>query len=179
MMADESTDAVAGEATEGSKKGLGKLKLILIAVAGVLLAAIIGGGVAMFLVGGSDDTTDAETAKPNKPAPALYTKIRTLEGSPYFTVVVRSKDGRTHYMQLHVEAKSRDDEVVAALTKHMPKIVNILNQLFSSQSLDELRTAEGKVMLQQEALKTVQNFMQKTIGKPGVEKILFTGFVMQ
>ncbi|RTE66844.1 flagellar protein [Amphritea opalescens] len=177
-MADESADAVAGEATEGNKKGLGKLKLIIIAVAGVLLAAIIGGGVAMFLVG-SDDSADAEKAAPDKPARALYTKIRTLEGSPYFTIVVPSKDGRTHYMQLYVEAKSRDSEVVAALTKHMPKIVSVLNQLFSSESFDEMRTMEGKVKLQQDALAAIQGVMQAKIGKPGVEKILFTGFVMQ
>ncbi|WP_417223787.1 flagellar basal body-associated FliL family protein [Amphritea sp.] len=177
-MADENTDAAAGGAAEG-KKGSGKLKLILIAVAGILLAAIIGGGVAMFLLGGSDDEAVAENAKPDKPAQALYTKIRTLEGSPYFTVVVPSKDGRTHYMQLHVEAKSRDDAVVVALTKHMPKIVSVLNQLFSSQSFDELRTMKGKLMLQQAALAEIQGVMQDKIGKPGVEKILFTGFVMQ
>lgn len=174
-MADEST----GAAADGSKKGLGKLKLILIAAAGVLLAALIGGGVAMFLLGGSDDDVVAEDAKSDKPAQALYTKIRTLEGNPYFTVVVPSNDGRTHYMQLHVEAKSRDDAVVVALTKHMPKIVSVLNQLFSNQSFDELRTMQGKLALQQAALAEIQGVMQDKIGKPGVEKILFTGFVMQ
>ncbi|MDO6564678.1 flagellar basal body-associated FliL family protein [Amphritea sp. 1_MG-2023] len=177
-MADDSTETAADEAAEGGKKGLSKLKLILIAVAGVLLAAIIGGGVAMFLLGGSSDD-QAESVSTDKPAQALYTKIRTLEGSPYFTVVVPSRDGRTHYMQLHVEAKSRDNEVVTALTKHMPKIVSVLNQLFSNQSFDELRSFQGKMMLQQAALAEIQRVMQQKIGKPGVEKVLFTGFVMQ
>lgn len=176
-MADTSTDAVADEATEG-KKSSGKLKWILIGVVGILLAAVIGGGVAMFLVGFGNEA-DVDAAKPSKPARALYTKVRTLEGSPYFTVVVASADGRTHYMQLHVEAKSRDDEIVSALTKHMPKIVSVLNQLFSQQSFDELRTVEGKQRLQQAALDEVQRLMQEKIGQPGVEKILFTGFVMQ
>ncbi|MBR9868144.1 MAG: flagellar protein [Oceanospirillales bacterium] len=176
-MAEETTETVAGE---GVKKS-GKLKLILIIVAGVILAAIIGGGVAMFLMSGSDSDAEptVEDAKPAKPARAIYTKIRTLEGNPYFTVVVSSADDRTHYMQLYVEAKSRDNEVDVALTKHMPKIVSVLNQLFSRQSFDVLRTPEGKVMLQQAALTGIQGVMQDKIGKPGVEKILFTGFIMQ
>jgi len=175
-MAEETTEAVD---EEGVKKKPGKLKLILIIVAGVILAALIGGGATMFLMSGSDTEPVAEDAKPAKPAQAIYTKIRTLEGSPYFTVVVPSADGRTHYMQLYVEAKSRDDEVATALTKHMPKIVSVLNQLFSQQSFDKLRTPEGKVMLQQAALAGIQGVMQEKIGKPGVEKILFTGFIMQ
>jgi len=174
-MAEETTDTVDEEGVKRS----GKLKLILIIVAGIILAAIIGGGVAMFLMGGSDAEQVVEDAKPAKPARAIYTKIRTLEGNPYFTVVVPSKDDRTHYMQLYVEAKSRDDEVAVALTKHMPKIVSVLNQLFSRQSFDTLRTSEGKVMLQQAALVGIQGVMQEKIGKPGVEKILFTGFIMQ
>lgn len=174
-MAEETTETVA---EEGVKKS-GKLKLILIIVAGVILAAIIGGGVAMFLMSGSDAEPTVEDAKPTKPARAIYTKIRTLEGNPYFTVVVPSADDRTHYMQLYVEAKSRDDEVDVALTKHMPKIVSVLNQLFSRQSFDVLRTPEGKVLLQQAALAGIQGVMQDKIGKPGVEKILFTGFIMQ
>ncbi|WP_299205381.1 flagellar basal body-associated FliL family protein [uncultured Amphritea sp.] len=173
-MAEDTTDT--GEA--GAKKS-GKLKLILIIVAGVVLAAGIGGGVAMFLMGGSDTEVAADSAAPAKPAQALYTKIRTLEGSPYFTVVVPSNDGRTHYMQLYVEAKSREAEVDSALTKHMPKIVSNLNQLFSRQSFDALRTPSGKMMLQQEALVALQEVMQEKIGKPGVEKVLFTGFIMQ
>ncbi len=177
MMAEETTETGAVEG-EGAKKS-GKLKLILIIVAGVVLAALIGGGVAMFLMGGSDTEVATESVVPAKPAQAVYTKIRTLEGSPYFTVVVPSSDGRTHYMQLYVEAKSRDDAVDAALVKHMPKIVSNLNQLFSRQSFDTLRTPSGKVMLQQEALAAIQSVLQEKIGKPGVEKVLFTGFIMQ
>ncbi|BBB25176.1 flagellar FliL protein [Amphritea japonica ATCC BAA-1530] len=176
-MAEENTETVADEAAEGGKKS-GKMKLILIVV-GVLLIAVIGGVGAMFMLGGSDDEAAAAPAEPAKPAQALYTKIRTLEGSPYFTVVVPSNDDRTHYMQIYVEAKSRDDEVVAALTKHMPKIVSNLNRLFSSQSFAEIRTADGRLKLQQASLKEIQTIMQQRIGKPGIEKVLFTGFVMQ
>lgn len=176
-MAEENTETVADDAAEGGKKS-GKKKLILIIV-GVLLLAVIGGVGAMFMLGGSDDEAVSAEVEPAKPAQALYTKIRTLEGSPYFTVAVPSKDDRTHYMQIYVETKSRDDEVVAALTKHMPKIVSNLNRLFSSQSFEGMRAVNGKQMMREAALKEIQIIMQAKIGKPGVEKVLFTGFIMQ
>lgn len=176
-MAEENTEAVDEETTEGEKKS-GKMKLILIIV-GVLLIAVIGGVGTMFMLGGSDEEAVSAEIEPSKPTQALYTKIRTLEGSPYFTVVVPSNDDRTHYMQIYVEAKSREDEVVAALTKHMPKIVSGLNRLFSNQSFAAMRAVDGRQNMQQAALKEIQTVMQAKIGKPGVEKVLFTGFIMQ
>ena len=176
-MAEENTDAVAEEGAEGEQKS-GKKKLIII-IGAVLLVGILGGVGAMFLLGGGEEEEVAAEAEPETPTQALYTKIRTLEGNPYFTVVVPSNDGRTHYMQLHVETKSRDEVVVAALTKHMPKIVSNLNRLFSSQSFAGLRTMEGKLALQQAATQEIQMIMQEKIGKPGIEKVLFTGFIMQ
>lgn len=173
-MAEE--NAAAEGAEEGKKKG--KLKLILIIVGAVLVAALgaVGG---MVFLGGSDEPAEQVEAAPATPKQAQYTKIRILEGDPYFTVSIASNDGKTHYLQVYVETKSRDDEVVAALTKHMPRIVNRLTRLFSSQSLQVLRTLEGKKALQADATKEIQAEMQDKIGKPGIERVLFTGFVMQ
>jgi len=176
-MAEDSTDAVAAEAGAEEKK-TGKLKLILIIVI-VLLVLALGGVGALLFLGGDDGAVEQAAAEPVRPAQALYTKIRTLEGSPSFTVSIQSNDGRSHYLQVYVETKSREDEVVAALTKHMPKIVAKLNQLFSQQNLTSLRTAEGKASLQQAAQQEVQTVLQEKIGKPGIERVLFTGFIMQ
>lgn len=174
-MAEENAEAAEG--AEGGKKS-GKMKLILIIVVALLVG--IGGavGAMMFLMGGEEEAAEVEE-KPATPSRALYTKIRTLEGNPYFTVVVPSKDGKTHYLQAYVETKTRDDEVVAALTKHMPRIVANLNRLFTGHSFEQLRTTEGKLLMQQAALQEIQTILQEKIGKPGVEKVLFTGFIMQ
>ncbi|WP_432471984.1 flagellar basal body-associated FliL family protein [Amphritea sp. HPY] len=175
-MAEDTTAVDAEEGMEEKKSG--KLKLILIIVV-VLLVLALGGVGALLFLGGDDESAEQAVAEPARPAQALYTKIRTLEGNPSFTVSVQSNDGRTHYLQVYVEAKSREDEVVAAMTKHMPKIVAKLNQLFSRQTLAILRTAEGKKSLQLAAQQEVQAVLQEKIGKPGIEKILFTGFIMQ
>ncbi len=173
-MAEENTEADG--AAEG-KKG-GKLKLILIIVGAIVLAAggAIGG---MMFLGGSDEAAETAEAAPAAPVQAQYSKIRILSGDPYFTVTINSNDGKTHYLQVYVETKSRDDEVVAALTKHMPRIVNRLTRLFSNQSLSTLRTLQGKLDLQAAATQEIQAEMQEKIGKPGIEKVLFTGFIMQ
>jgi flagellar FliL protein len=176
-MAEDSTEAVAAEEGTEEKKS-GKLKLVLI-ITVVILVLVLGAVGAFLFLGDDKESAEQMPAEPARPAQALYTKIRTLEGSPSFTVSIQSNDGRTHYLQVYVEAKSREDEVVAAMTKHMPKIVAKLNQLFSRQTLMLLRTVEGKASLEQAAVQEVQAVLQEKIGKPGIERILFTGFIMQ
>lgn len=168
-----------GDAEDGKKSS--KLKLIIIAV---LVLVLVGGGgaaAALFFLGGDDNSAAEETAEPAKPerAEAIYTKVRTLEGKPNFVVTLQSNDERPHYMQLYVEAKSRDQAVADSMTLHMPLIVSRLNNLFATQDFKTLQTIEGKEALRENATDLVREIMQEKIGKPGVESILFTNMVMQ
>lgn len=150
--------------------------LIIVAI----LTSVLGGGggaAAFFLLDGEGDVP-GETAEA-RPAPALYTKVRTLEGKPMFVVTLPSDDGRRHYMQAYVEAKSRDPKIDEALTLHMPLVVARLNALFGSQRFELLRSVEGKRALQAQSTELVRSIMQEKIGDPGVETILFTNLVMQ
>ncbi|WP_286239960.1 flagellar basal body-associated FliL family protein [Neptuniibacter halophilus] len=175
-MAEE--QAQGGE-DSGEKKS-SKLKLIIIAV---LALVIVGGGgaaAALFLMGG-DEPAAEEAAAPSEPvkADAIYTKVRTMGGKPMFVVTLQSQDNRSHYMQLYVEAKSRDQAVADALTLHMPLIVSRLNSLYSTQDFRTLQSMEGKLALRESSVDLVREIMQEKIGKPGVETILFTNMVMQ
>jgi len=165
---------------EGGEKKSSKLKLIIIAV---LALVVVGGGgaaAALFFLGG-DSEPAAEEAAPAEPvrAEAIYTKVRTMGGKPMFVVTLQSSDNRPHYMQLYVEAKSRDQAVADALTLHMPLIVSRLNNLYSTQDFRTLQTVEGKEALLESSTDLVREIMQEKIGKPGVETILFTNMVMQ
>ncbi len=169
--------AEANEA-ESAVKGSGKKKLILL-LALLLLLLAGGGGAAYFLLApGAGDAAEPQASEPAR-QPAIYTKVRTLEGKPMFVVTLQSNDGKRHYLQAYVEAKSRDQAVADALTLHMPLVVARLNALFSNQQFETLLTIEGKRAMQQQATETVQSIMQDKIGRPGVESILFTNFVMQ
>ncbi|MEM5536635.1 flagellar basal body-associated FliL family protein [Neptuniibacter pectenicola] len=165
-------------AEEGEKQKPSKLKLIIIVV---LALVVVGGGGAAgawFFLSGDDaqeEVAPAETVK----AEAIYTKIRTMNGKPMFVVTLQSDDNRPHYMQLYVEAKSREQDVADALTLHMPLIVSRLNNLFSTQDFRVLQTLEGKQALRESATDLVRELMQEKIAKPGVEAILFTNMVMQ
>lgn len=167
-----------GSAGEGGEKKSSKLKFIIIAV---LALVIVGGGgaaAALFFLGGSDESVEPVAAEPVR-AEAIYTKVRTLEGKPMFVVTLQSDDKRPHYMQLYVEAKSRDQAVADALTLHMPLIVARLNSMYSTQDFRVLQTMEGKQALRESSTQLVREIMQEKIGKPGVESILFTNMVMQ
>jgi len=163
---------------EGSK--LGKKKLIIIAAALVLILAIGGGVGAFFLMSGDSTEEPVDAEAPVLPEiEALYTKIRTLEGKPMFVVSLESDDSDMHYMQIYVEAKSRDPSVDEALQQHMPLVVARLNALFSSQNVNTLKRVEAKRAMREQATEIVQEILQDKIGQPGIESILFTNLVMQ
>ena len=184
-MADDKDDAVEGE--EGGKKK-SKLKLIIIAVVALL---VLGGGgaAAYFMFLAPDESAEGEEvaevvqAAPVERQEAVYTKIRSKEGRPMFVVPLRSQEtlgkGRGHYMQVYVEAKSRDPAVHDTLTLHMPVVVARLNGLFAAQEFETLQTKAGRDKLRQDSVDSIREFLLEKIGKPGIETILFTNFVMQ
>jgi flagellar FliL protein len=185
MMAEDQAAAAENGEEEGGKKK-SKLKLIIIFVVALL---VLGGGgaAAYFLLLAEPDTEqsaekEAEAVEPVR-GPAIYVKVRSMEGRPMFVVPLRSKEktraGRGHYMQAYVEAKTRNPEVEAALKLHMPVVVSRLNKMFSSQQFEVLQTKEGRSELRQQAVDEVREVMMEKIGRPGVETVLFTNFVMQ
>ncbi|MET4000771.1 flagellar basal body-associated FliL family protein [Marinobacterium sp. MBR-109] len=169
-------DKEAADGEQGAKGSKKKLIIILVAVIVLLLGG--GGAAAFFLLSGGGSGGEDQQVEAVK-REAIYTKIRTLEGKPSFVVTLQSSDGKRHYMQAFIEAKSRDSAVDDALKLHMPLIVARLNALFATQAFEELQTLEGKQALRTEATALVQSIMQEKIGQPGVETILFTNFVMQ
>lgn len=175
-MADEQAQA----SEENGEKKSSKLKLIIIGVLALVIVAGGGAGAAIFLLGGDKEEAPKEevAAEPVR-ADAIYTKVRTMNGKPMFVVTLQSSDDRPHYMQLYVEAKSRDQAVADALTLHMPLIVSRLNNMYSTQDFRTLQTIEGKQALREQSTDLVREIMQEKIGKPGVETILFTNMVMQ
>lgn len=163
--------------TEAPKKGSKKLIII---IAGVVLILAIGGAAAFFLMSG-DPEADAADAAPVEEVKkeAIYVKIRTEGGKPYFIANFTGDRGSQRFLQVYVEARTRDEAVKADLEKHMPLIVSELQMLFSSQSLREMQTAEGRARLQIQATDKIKNLMTAETGKPGIETVFFTNFVMQ
>ena len=73
--------------------------------------------------------------------------------------------------------RGTDNEEIAKT--HIPRIEGTLLQVFSATNADDLVTEAGKIALRDQALNEVQRAMSEIAGADIVERVLFTGFVMQ
>jgi flagellar FliL protein len=176
-------DENAGDAVEADLVKKAKRKKLLLIVGLILLLVAISVGSTLALVKLFADPApevaaeDAEQAPEEEQVeakkPAIYYPMQ-----PVFVVNFLS-EGRQRFLQAELNLLLREQDVIPALELHMPAIRNSLVMLFSDQLYEDLQTAEGKELLRQQALLSVQEVLQKEIGKPGVEQVLFTNFVMQ
>lgn len=135
---------------------------------------LISAGVAgWFLLSGND----AEPAEQVAAAPVRQAAIyQALD--PAF-VVNYTHAGRQRYMQVSVVLMGRDQAGMATLTRHTPLIRNQLVMLFSSEDFETLYSPDGKEQLRERAMLAVQSLLEKEIGSPVVESVLFTNMVLQ
>ncbi|HKS13288.1 MAG TPA: flagellar basal body-associated FliL family protein, partial [Pseudomonas sp.] len=120
----------------------------------------------------SEPVPDAAAA--NVKPPAIYEPL-----TPAF-VVNFNQNGRQRYMQVSITLQGRDQAALDALKVHMPVIRNNLVMMFSGQGFDTLAGSPvGQEMLRQKATAVVQEVAQKEVGKPVIDQLLFTNFVLQ
>jgi flagellar FliL protein len=173
-VATESKPVAAADAAPKKSK-----KLLLLAVAAVVLLGGAGAGAWLYLKpqkaageAGAADAQHAEAAAP-KAAPQYY------KFDPAFVVNFGS-EGNSHYLQITLEAMSRDPQVVEAIKANEPAVRNDLILLFSSQNYDQLLTAEGKTALREQTLAAIRHSVGAEGAKPeAVEQVYFTSFVIQ
>jgi len=78
-----------------------------------------------------------------------------------------------------VNVMSHDPEAIAAAKEADPEIRNALLMLFSAQDVKSLSDVKGKQKLQAAALAEIQRVLKEKIGRPGVDAVYFTSFIMQ
>lgn len=169
--------------------GKSKKMLIIIIVAVVLVA---GGAAAFFLMGGDDESEmaeaagemaeegamedgaeDAGEAGPAKVGTALYVAMPR----PFVFNVPGA--GRDRLVQIKVQLMVRGTDNEEATKIHIPLIEGTLLKVFSTANADDLVTEAGKAAIRDQSVREVQKVMQDVEGRQVVEKVLFTGFVMQ
>jgi flagellar FliL protein len=152
------------------EKKSSKLMLIIIILLVVVCAA---GAAAFFLLGGDSDSASEEPAEPVQLA-AMYIPIR-----PSFVVNFANTDGKNHFLQVQVTLMGRDPAIMSGLESHMPLVKSRLVDVFQSQDFEELKTPEGKEAMRSVALEEMQALFTEELGDPGIEKVLFTVFILQ
>src|SRR5690606_36511739 len=164
-----------------------KKKLVMLAVVGLVVLLIASGGTWMALgaLGGGDvATAGGATAGDEASAPPLDESVATEKESFYepldppflanFMV-----GGRQHYLQLAMTVMARDETSIKALKTHMLLVRNRIVMLLSGESFEDLQTDAGRRQLQQKLSAAIQEILNKEIGRPGIEQVFFTNFVMQ
>lgn len=174
-MANEKELQLDAEEAPKSKK-----KLIIIIVA-VLLVVGIGVGAALLLLGGESapEETEETAAAEETPAaptsgPAIYIKMK-----PEF-IVNYQVGPRQRYLQIYMEAMTRNPAIAEAIEMHSPMIRSAIINLLSQQEFEYLRTAEGRAGVRDLITEEVRRLVAQETGiEQGLEQILFTNYVMQ
>lgn len=178
MAADDEQQTNEENSTESNASG-GKKKLILLIVVGLLLiGASVGGTITVLkmmqpepVVEEDGELVEEEVELP--PKPAIYYPLK-----PEYILNIDAR-GRRRYLRLDLTVLTRDDDVIAAIELHRPTVDHTVNLIAGGQIFEEVQTAEGKELLRLQLLQEFQALFEREIGKPGIEQVLFTNFVMQ
>lgn len=171
--------APGNESQGGSKKG-GAMKTMIFVALGALIITGANVGVTLYLSRGSSQT--AAEANPQVAASPVAEKT---DGPPVYVTfdppftVGFDDPSAARFLQIEMVVATRDPAVEDALKAHMPVVRNALVLLFSSQKQADLATREGKEHLRLQALAEMQRVLTENIGRPGVDDVYFTSFVMQ
>ncbi|GAK87047.1 flagellar biosynthesis protein FliL [Vibrio ponticus] len=163
----------AEEVANDAPKGKGKLIIIIVAV----LVLLIGGGAAAFFFMSSGESAKSETAAQVTPAstelPVSYVNIP----QPFLFNVTGDKKDRLVQINVQMMVRGIDNENLARY--HSPLIESSLLATFASATVDQLRSANGRVELRDKATEDIKASLTRAVGQPVIERVLFTDFVIQ
>ncbi len=179
-MAKEKPDTSAEKSSGGS---MTKLIIILVALQLVMFGGFgaflhfsgaLGGGVAHAEGGAAGEGEHGGEEEAKEEAPPIYIALE-----PAFVVNSAEESGKSRFMQVTMQVMTRDPEIEQAVTTHMPVIRNSVVLLLSSQSVESVSGVEGKEKLRAAVLEKIRAILEERTGKPGVEEVYFTSFVIQ
>lgn len=178
-MADNKNLNESEEDSGDYKKKQDRKKIILLAVLGlcVVMASVGGTLLVINLLSPPPATSinadaSSDEVKPDHD-PAIYYPLKPA------IIVTYNARGRQRYVQAEVTLMFRDQSLIPVIEMHMPMIRHELMMIIGGQVYEELQTAEGKELTRLQCLEKMQALLEQEIGRPGIEQVLFVGFVMQ
>jgi flagellar protein FliL len=168
-MADEEIPNVASK---------GKKKLLIIIIAAVVLI-VVAGGAAYFLLGSSEPSAAADSKQEQKQevekagVPVRYVSI------PQPFVFNVTGDNRDRLVQIKVQLMVRGSDNEELARYHSPLVESSLLSTFASATVEQLRSPTGRIELRDKATEDIRTALNRAVGKPVIERVLFTDFVMQ
>ena len=184
-MADEKGTGNEGELELDNS---GKKKKMIIIIAAVVLLLGGGAGGYFFFMGENDSaptSLESEQSGENENGEAVEVDSGAKQGSALYVPMPRPfrfnvpGASRDRFVEIRVQLLVRGGDNEERAKMHIPLIESTLLGVFSRTNADDLATAAGKLALKQQALSSVQKIMKSIESNKTVEKVLFTGFVMQ
>jgi flagellar FliL protein len=189
---DNKVDDLEEPSGKAKKDNSGLMKIILIVVGAIAFLAVNAGITYMLTNSGSN--SNLNSGQPQGPTGAEHQAMGAApEGrlseaeagkaiyfkfDPAFVVNFQAGE-ELRFLQVAVEVMSRDPVAIKAVEEHMPVLRNNLIVLFSSQDFTTISTRVGKERIRAQVLSEIQKILREKIGKPGVDEVYFTTFVMQ
>ncbi|MGF1686045.1 flagellar basal body-associated protein FliL [Photobacterium japonica] len=156
-----------------------KKKRLMLIVGVVLL--LVGGGAGAWWMFGNEATPAAisptVSTLPATTTPVVEPAYYVILPQPFIFNV--TGDRRDRLVQVKVQLLVRGERNEATANQHVPLVESTLLQTFGAATVEQLRAPGGRADLRTYALKAVQDALVKVSGRPVVERVLFTGFVMQ
>lgn len=171
---EEAAEAVVEAAPVGTKS---RKKRVIAAALVVVLGGAGAGG--WMMLHGHDAPAGKATGKGGKVAkvtaaqPEFY-----LAMEPAFVVNFRDDD-TLRYLQVGISLMSHDQAALTTAKDADPVIRDALLMLFGRQDYAILSDPAGKQKLQVQALEAVRKIVGERLGRPGIDALYFTSFVMQ
>ncbi|MEA5444263.1 flagellar basal body-associated FliL family protein [Gammaproteobacteria bacterium AB-CW1] len=154
------------------------MKAWLLGGIGIVFVLLVGLGTGLFIAGaldtGSAEPTNAEeVVEEEELGEPIYYEIE-----PAFVVNLDGA-GRVRFLQIKVELMARDQEVLDAVERHMPRVRNRLLMLFGDVEQEKIRTRQGREALQEAAREQILELLEEEGEPDDLEALFFTSFVMQ
>ncbi|GHZ60245.1 flagellar protein FliL, putative [Vibrio cholerae] len=161
----------------GTEAPKGKKKLLIIIIAAVVLLAG-GGGAAFFMMGSGGDEAAADAEQKTEQVAAHTDPVSYVNIAQPFVFNVTG-DAKDRLVQIKVQLMVRGSENENLARYHSPLVESSLLATFASATVEQLRTPNGRIELRDKATDDIKAALNQAVGKPVIEKVLFTDFVMQ
>ncbi|MCW8807014.1 MAG: flagellar basal body-associated FliL family protein [Rhodanobacter sp.] len=152
-------------------------------VVGLIVGLLLVGGIVAYAVIPRHPGTPAHATR--RVTAVKTTATRTsIKDAVYLPLtppfVVNVKDGDSlRYLQVGITLMAHDAAALDAATAADPVIRDALLSLFSGADYASIVEPAGRAKLQAQALATVQKIVRAQLGRPGIDALYFTSFVIQ
>jgi len=103
-----------------------------------------------------------------------------LEIKPPFVVNINDKlSTRVRFMQLKVQAMSRNQDVIDAMELNRAPLRHAIILLLAEQEMNDMRTIQGRNRVRDEMLGVARQVVMDQAGLLGPDALYFTDFVVQ